>query len=73
MEKKLIKCFLKVFPNYSPKEFLTLGSDTCEEWDSITVIRLIITVETEFGIRFTSDEMEKMDSFQSFMEVLTSR
>jgi acyl carrier protein len=36
----------------------TLSADDIEEWDSLSHIRFVIAVEKEFGVRFSTSEIE---------------
>lgn len=44
-----------------------LKADDVEGWDSLSHVRFLVTVEKEFGFRFTSSEI---DSFKNLGEVL---
>ena len=36
--------------------------DTVENWDSVTHVVLLTSVEDEFGVRFTDEEMENIST-----------
>jgi acyl carrier protein len=45
----------------------SLTADDVEGWDSLNHVLFLVTVENEFGFRFTSSEI---DSFKNLGEVL---
>jgi len=62
INKKLANIFLEVFEVSE----LTITEETkqidIENWDSIGHLRLIMTVEEKYGIKFLTQEMQKIDS-----------
>lgn len=51
----------QVFPN---QQHFTLEQtrDDIEEWDSIGHLNLIVEIEDQFNVKFSSEEIQKMDS-----------
>ncbi len=41
--------------------------------DSLTYIRLIVTIEKEFGMKFVSSEMGEMETVRDFVSVIQAR
>jgi len=62
INKKLANIFFEVFEVNE----LTITEETkqidIENWDSIGHLRLIMTVEEKYGIKFLTQEMQKIDS-----------
>ena len=44
-----------------------------EEWDSLAHINLLAAVESEFGVRFSADDMAGIDSVASLLTALARR
>ena len=66
----LIACFAKVFPNTPKKEIPEISASTTEEWDSLHVITLIISVEMAFDVNIDMDIIASLDSFKAFKDYL---
>jgi acyl carrier protein len=58
---KLTKIFCDTFDEEVTLEPGTTAQDI-EGWDSFSHINLTLAVEAEFGIRFTSSDVERMQS-----------
>ena len=73
-KERLKRCFQTVFPERSYP-----GTDSgCQlldhgGMDSVTTITLAAAVEEEFDIQLEPEEIEKMDSFAKFLNLLTAR
>jgi len=39
----------------------------CEGWDSVATVRLVLEVEREFGVRFTTDEVARIRKAEDFI------
>ena len=50
-----------------------LSQDTCEEWDSLAQITLLVSVENEFGVKFTADEMASMKSVAKIIDAVLAK
>lgn len=44
-----------------------------DSWDSMGHLNLILEIEDELGISFTTDEIEKIDSLKLLYEVVVSK
>jgi acyl carrier protein len=73
MEEKLIKIFCNIF-NVNENEISNKSSpENLENWDSLTHMDLVVSVEEEFEIRLTSDEIIEMKNFKMIKELLASK
>ena len=52
----------EITPDSSPDEI--------DGWDSLHHMKLVLSLEKEYGITFRSDEVEKMLSYKSILETL---
>ena len=54
---------------------LTLGTSASDinDWDSLSHIRLIITHEEEFGIKFKSTEISDLKNVGEFINILMNK
>jgi acyl carrier protein len=46
------------------------SADTLEAWDSLQHLNFVLAVEQEFGVRFTPEEIEKLISVNTMVEML---
>ena len=51
----------------------TLGMDDLATWDSLSHMQLIVTVESDYGIELTADEIVTMRTIGNIREVLISK
>ncbi len=72
-QERLERCFQAVFPDLTPAQIAVASSSTMAAWDSVTTITLAAAVEEEFDIQLEPEEIEKMDSFAKFLNLLTAR
>lgn len=71
--KKLTEIFIDVMDN----EDIKLNDSTCgediEEWDSLTQIQLVVAIEKEFGIKFTSQEITTWNHVGDMVDCILSK
>jgi acyl carrier protein len=72
-QEKLVRCFQAVFPDLRQDEVARASTSSLSAWDSVATVRLAAAVEEEFDIQFEVDQIEKMTSFQSCLELLAGR
>jgi len=51
----------------------TLSRDACKTWDSLRHMELIVTIEDEFNLVLAYDEIVRMESLDSIVQVLGAR
>jgi acyl carrier protein len=73
LDSRLQSVFREVFDDPS----LALASDfspaTCEDWDSVRHVELLIAMEEEFGIKFTTEEAASPASAAQFKTWLRAK
>lgn len=70
---RLTKVFREVFddPSLVIKDEYT--ANDIPGWDSVTHVNLIVSVEEEFGISFSTAEIASLGSIGEFREVILAR
>ncbi len=48
-------------------------SDDIEDWDSLTHMQLIVEIEKDFNIRFTTAEVKKAANVGEFIQLIESK
>lgn len=51
----------------------SMTADDVEGWDSLTHVRFLIAVEKEFGLRFTSSEIDGFKNVGEVVDVIVQR
>lgn len=70
MLTKIQEVFKEVF-DVAPEEVtLTSHRDDFDEWDSMRQLELISALEKKFKVKFTMDEMIKIDSVQEIVKLI---
>ena len=54
----------------SPTEAAAARVDNTPGWDSLAHLRLLMAVEEEYGVSFSPDEIDELDSVERIGEVL---
>ena len=50
-----------------------LGAGDVEEWDSLSHIRFVVAVEKEFGLRFTTAEIEDGETLGELVDLIVAK
>ncbi|MBQ1830873.1 MAG: acyl carrier protein [Bacteroidales bacterium] len=71
MEEKVLEILKAVF------ELEAVGPDcsqeTCENWDSLGQLNLVVELEDAFGISLEPEEIAAMQSFQDIIRILKAK
>lgn len=51
----------------------TCSQQTCEKWDSMGQLNLVVELESEFGVSLEPEEIGEMTSFQDIIRILKSK
>ena len=73
MTERLRALFATVLRAEMPLFSPNTAFDTLPEWDSVAHLALLLEVEKEFGIAFTSAEMVAMKTVGDMIELLEMR
>ncbi len=71
--QKLTGIFRKVFDDDSIVVRPDLTADDVDEWDSLSHIRLVLTVEKAFNIKFSASEIGKLKNVGEFADLIKSK
>ena len=71
MEKKVLEILKNLFELDSVDE--TCSQTTCEKWDSMAHLNLIVELESEFGVSFEPEEIGEMQSYEQVIKVLKNK
>ena len=70
---RLVTCFKAVFPDLSAAQAETASASAMAAWDSVATVTLAAAVEEEFDLQLEPQDLEKMDSFASVLNLVTQR
>jgi acyl carrier protein len=70
---RMTEIFQDVFDEDSIEVTPELSAKDVDGWDSLTHIRLILTVEKEFKIKFTTSEIGKFENVGDLVTLIKSR
>lgn len=68
---KLLNVFKEVFDD--DKIDLTSSNTSIENWDSFSHMDLILSLENEFGVTFTNEEIVEMLNIKKIIEILKAK
>lgn len=68
--KRLEPIFEKVFDQEGIAITPALTANDVEEWDSLAHIRLIISIEQEFGVQFSTAEVNNFRNVEELVAVI---
>lgn len=71
MEEKVLEILKNLFELDTIDE--TCSQATCEKWDSMMHLNLIVELEAEFGVSFEPEEIGAMQSYKKIVEVLKTK
>jgi acyl carrier protein len=71
--KQLNEIFIDVFDDESLILKPEITADDVDGWDSLTHIRLVISVEKAFGLKFSASEVGKLKNVGEFVELIKAK
>lgn len=71
MEQKILDIMKLVFQTDALDE--TCSQKTCEQWDSMNHLNLVVELEMEFDIAFEPEEIAQMQSFEEVARIVKSK
>ena len=72
MELRIQNVFREVLEDEDFVLDRTLKREDLEAWDSLTHIQLVLSLEKEFGVKFTTQQITKMQSVEDIISFLKS-
>lgn len=71
MEEKVLEILKNLFELDTVDE--TCSQDTCEKWDSMGQLNLVVELESEFDITLEPEEIGVMKSFNDILVILNNK
>jgi acyl carrier protein len=73
VKEKLETIMRNVFDDNNINVFSEMTADDVEEWDSLTHIDLIVSIESDFKIKLTIDEMIGLKDVGDMIELIEKK
>lgn len=70
---RLTRVFHEVFDDESIALTSAMTANDIDEWDSLSHIRLVLSVEKEFGVKFSSVEIGALKNVGDFLTLIQSK
>jgi acyl carrier protein len=71
-ESELLLILEEVFEKDSVEMKVEDSFKDYDEWDSLTQLSLVATLDDEFDININSDELEKINTIQDILNLITN-
>jgi acyl carrier protein len=71
--EKLTRVFHDVFDDDAIVLRPDLTAEDVDEWDSLSHIRLVLTVERTFNVKFSASEIAKLKNVGEFVDLIQSK
>jgi acyl carrier protein len=71
--QRLTEIFQEVFDEDSIEVTPKLSADDVDGWDSLTHIRLILTIEKVFKIKFSTSEIGKLENVGDLVALIQAK
>lgn len=71
MEEKILEILKNVFELETIDS--TCSQTTCEKWDSMGQLNLVVEIESEFDVSLEPEEIGEMKSFADIIRLLKSK
>ena len=71
MEEKVLEILKNLFELDTVDE--TCSQTTCEKWDSMGQLNLVVELESEFDVTLEPEEIGEMKCFENIIRILKSK
>jgi len=71
MEEKVLEILKNLFELDTVDE--TCSQETCEKWDSMGQLNLVVELESEFNVTLEPEEIGEMKSFNDIIRILKTK
>jgi acyl carrier protein len=71
MEEKILEILKNLFELSTVDK--TCSQRTCEKWDSMNHLNLVVDLESEFGISLEPEEIGEMKSYNDIVRILNTK
>ena len=71
MEEKVLEILKNLFELETVDE--TCSQTTCEKWDSMGVLNLVVELESEFDVSLEPEEIGEMKSYNDIIRILKAK
>ena len=71
MEEKVLEILKELFELDTVDE--TCSQTTCEKWDSMGQLNLVVELESEFNVTLEPEEIGEMKSFNDIIRILKTK
>ena len=71
MEEKVLEILKTLFELDTVDK--TCSQETCEKWDSMGQLNLVVELESEFDVTLEPEEIGEMKSFNDIIRILKSK
>lgn len=71
MEEKVMEILKDLFELETVDE--SCSQETCEKWDSLGQLNLVVELESEFGVSIEPEEIGEMRSFHDVIRILKEK
>lgn len=71
MEEKVLEILKNLFELNTVDE--TCSQRTCEKWDSMGQLNLVVELESEFNVNLEPEEIGEMKSFDDIIRILNTK
>lgn len=69
--KKIKEIFLEILENDELAFDENFSMQTCPDWDSVVTVQVVMAVEAEFGVKFSTDEVANMKSVSDILRKIS--
>ena len=73
IDRRITEIFRDIFENDALELTPSTSAEDVEGWDSIAHISLIFALEEEFGVQFSSRELESMRNVGDLQSIVSAR